>query len=233
MPVLSAPEVNRKDSGTTVGIFVTIAFRLIAGRPFLRCNREPVSPMLCLEVCVELMNPENVVVDHKEIYSGIIVKLHVDTVRLPSGRTAVREVMVHPGGVVAIPVLDDGRLLLVRQFRYPLGKFILELPAGKLDQSLPPQETIAHEIEEECGYRAASLDYQCSFYTSPGISNEIIHFYLAHGLAPVQQSLQEGEHITVEALSLDDCLTKMEAGEIADAKTILGILWYQRKLKVK
>jgi len=189
--------------------------------------------MLGIAADMETTNPENVVIDHKEIYSGIIVKLHVDTIRLPSGRTAVREVMLHPGGVVAIPVLDDGRLLLIRQFRYPLGKFILELPAGKLDHNLPPEDTIALEIEEECGYRAANLDFQCSFYTSPGISNEIIHFYLARGLAPVRQSLQEGEHITVEALSLDECLTKMETGEIVDAKTILGILWYQRKLNVK
>ncbi len=179
------------------------------------------------------MNPETEVIDHREIYSGVIVKLHVDTVRLPSGRTAIREVMLHPGGVVAIPVLDDGRVLLIRQFRYPLGKYILELPAGKLDHDLPPRDTVALEIEEECGFRASTLDYQCSFYTSPGISNEIIHFYVARGLTPVRQSLQEGEHITVEALSLDDCLHRLETGEIADAKTILGILWYQSKLNVK
>ena len=105
---------------------------------------------------MEAENPEDVVIDHKEIYSGIIVKLHVDTIRLPSGSTAIREVILHPGGVVAIPVLDDGRLLLIRQFRYPLKKFILEFPAGKLDHNLSPQDTVALEIEEECGFRAAS-----------------------------------------------------------------------------
>ncbi len=189
--------------------------------------------MLSPRTDMDTQNPENVVIDHKEIYNGIIVRLQVDTIRLPSGKEAVREVMLHPGGVVALPVLDDGRLLLIRQFRYPLGKFIMELPAGKLDHALSPQETVALEIEEECGYRAASLEYQCSFYTSPGISNEIIHFFVARGLTPVSQSLQEGEHITVEALSLEECLSRMEAGEIADAKTILGILWYRRKLNVK
>ena len=182
---------------------------------------------------METRNPENVVLDHKEIYSGIIVKLQVDTIRLPSGNTAIREVMLHPGGVVAVPVLDDGRLLLVRQFRYPLQKYILELPAGKLDHDLSPQDTIALEIEEECGFHASAIEYQCSFYTSPGISNEIIHFFIARGLSPVRQSLQEGEHITVEALTVDECLSKMETGAIADGKTILGILWYRKKLNVK
>ncbi len=189
--------------------------------------------MLSTSATMDTQNPEDVVIEQKQIYSGIIVKLQLDTIRLPSGKTALREVVLHPGGVVALPVLEDGRLLLVRQFRYPLGKFILELPAGKLDHDLPPRDTMALEIEEECGYRPAALEYQCSFYTSPGISNEIIHFFIARGLAPVRQSLQEGEHITVEALSLEECLKKMESGDIADAKTILGILWYRRKLNVK
>jgi len=189
--------------------------------------------MLSTAVPMEIKNPENVVLDHKEIYNGIIARLHVDTIQLPSGNKAIREVMLHPGGVVAVPVLEDGRVLLIRQFRYPLRKYILELPAGKLDHGLSPQDTIALEIEEECGFRAAAIDYQCSFYTSPGISNEIIHFFIARGLSPVAQSLQEGEHITVEALTLDECLSKMETGEIADGKTILGILWYLKKLNVK
>lgn len=171
------------------------------------------------------------VINHREIYSGIIVKLHVDTIQTPSGGTAIREVMLHPGGVVAVPVLDDGRLLLVRQFRYPLKKYILELPAGKLDHDLSPHDTIALEIEEECGFRAAAIEYQCSFYTSPGISNEIIHLFVASGLTATRQALQEGEHITVEALSVEQCLDKMRTGEIADGKTILGIFWHLQKLK--
>jgi len=97
---------------------------------------------------MESKNPEDEILEHREIYDGIIAKLHVDTIQLPSGRKAIREVMLHPGGVVAVPVLDDGRLLLIRQFRYPLRKFILELPAGKLDHGLPPLETVALEIEE-------------------------------------------------------------------------------------
>jgi ADP-ribose pyrophosphatase len=172
-------------------------------------------------------NPETAVVSHEEIYRGKIVTLHVDTILQPSGRTTIREVVLHPGGVTAVPVLDDGRILLIRQFRYPIGKFILELPAGKLDSGQPPQETVARELEEEIGYRAGALKYETTFYTTPGISNEAIHFFIARELTQCAQRLEEGEHLTVEAYSMDECLEKIKAGEISDGKTILGILWYK------
>ena len=178
---------------------------------------------------MDLENPETAVLEHREVYQGKIVNLHVDTVRLDSGRSVVREVVRHPGGVVALPVLDDGRLLLIRQFRYPLQKFILEFPAGKLDSNQPPLETITRELEEESGYRAGSIEYQFSFYTTPGISDEIIHLFLATNLTPVSQRLEEGEHITVEAYSADQCLEMIRAGQIADGKTILALLWFRLK----
>ncbi len=182
---------------------------------------------------MESKNPETVVSEHREIYHGTIVNLDVDTVRLESGRNFIREVIRHPGGVVAVPVLDDGRLLLLRQFRYPLQKFILEFPAGKLDTNQPPLETILREVEEESGYRAGSMEYQFSFYTTPGISDEIIHLFLATNLSPVRQRLEEGEHITVEAYTVDRCIEMVHTGEIADGKTILGLLWYRLKNAVK
>jgi ADP-ribose pyrophosphatase len=172
-------------------------------------------------------NPETVVLQHDEYYRGLIVTLFVDRIQLASGATAIREVVQHPGGVVAVPVLDDGRILLIRQFRYPLGKYILELPAGKLDIGLSPLETITREIEEETGHKAADISFQMTFYTTPGISNEVIHLYIARGLTPVAQSLEEGEHITVEPYTLDECLESIRRGDIADAKTILGLLWYR------
>ena len=178
-------------------------------------------------------NPETDVLNHKDIYSGKIVKLYVDTIRQPSGSTTIREVVVHPGGVTAVPVLDDGRILLIRQFRYPIGKYILELPAGKLDSGQPPLETVARELEEEIGYRAGSLTHECTFYTTPGICTESIHLFLARGLTPCKQHLEEGEHITVEAHTIEECLKKMETGEIRDGKTILGILWYRMKFILK
>lgn len=176
---------------------------------------------------MEFENPEKSVIDHQEIYRGKIVTLHVDTIRQASGSTTIREVVLHPGGVTAVPVLDDGRLLLIRQFRYPVGKFILELPAGKLDSGQPPLETMAREMEEETGYRAGVLSYQFSFYTTPGISDERIHFFIARDLTRCAQRLEEGEHITPEAYSPGECMNKIKTGEINDAKTVLGILWYQ------
>jgi ADP-ribose pyrophosphatase len=128
--------------------------------------------------------------------------------------------------VTAIPVLKDGRLLLIRQFRYPIGKYILELPAGKLDSGQTPLETIAREIEEETGYCAGTITHEGSFYTTPGFSNECIHLFLARDLTLKAQRLEEGEHITVEPHSLEECLEKIRTGEINDGKTILGILWY-------
>jgi ADP-ribose pyrophosphatase len=171
-------------------------------------------------------NPETAVLSHQEIYRGKIVTLNVDTIRQASGRDTIREVVLHPGGVTAVPVLKDGRILLIRQFRYPIGKFILELPAGKLDSGQPPHETVAREIEEETGYSAGSITDQGTFYTTPGISNESIHLFFASDLILKVQRLEEGEHITVEAYSLDECIQKIRTGEINDGKTILGILWY-------
>lgn len=178
---------------------------------------------------MEFENPETTVIDHKEVYRGKIVALHVDTIRQQSGNSTVREVVLHPGGVTAIPVLDDGRILLIRQFRYPIGKFILELPAGKLDPGETPAAAIARELEEEIGHTARALNHECTFYPTPGISNEAIHLYTARELVPCPQRLEEGEHITVEAYTLQECLEKIATGEITDGKTIIGILWRQRK----
>jgi ADP-ribose pyrophosphatase len=175
------------------------------------------------------LNPEATILDHTEVYSGKIVKLHVDTIQLKSGKTALREVVVHPGGVTAAPILEDGRIMLIRQFRYPIGKFILELPAGKLDSGQTPLDTMARELEEEIGYSAGQLTLECTFYPTPGISNEAIHFFVAHDLTRCPQRLEEGEHITLEAYTIEECLQKIDTGEITDGKTILGILWYQRK----
>jgi ADP-ribose pyrophosphatase len=178
-------------------------------------------------------NPESHIVDHQELYRGKIVNLFVDTIQQSSGRKAIREVIVHPGGVAAVPVLEDGRIVLVRQYRYPLGKYILELPAGKLDSNQSPAETIGRELEEEIGYRAEDLSYECSFYSSPGICTEVIHLFIARSLLAVPQRLEEGEHITVEVHSLDECMQKIASGEIADGKSILGILWYKTKIDLK
>jgi ADP-ribose pyrophosphatase len=182
---------------------------------------------------MESMEPKSIILDHRDIYRGKIVRLYVDTIQYASGRTAVREVVAHPGGVAAVPVLEDGRIILVRQFRYPLGKYILELPAGKLDSNQSPAETMHRELEEETGYRAGELSYECGFYSTPGVCDEVIHLFIARSLTPVVQRLEEGEHITVEMHTLEECLREMGTGTIADGKTILGILWYRAKIGLK
>ena len=172
-------------------------------------------------------NPETEILSHREVYSGKIVKLHLDAIRRESGGSNIREVVRHPGGVAAIPVLDDGRIVLIRQFRYPLGKYIWEIPAGKMDSGQTPRDTIARELEEEIGYTAGKLTEMCSFYTSPGFCDEIIHMFIAGNLAPRAQRLEEGEYIVPEARTLDECLEMITSGEIMDGKSILGILWFQ------
>ncbi len=174
-------------------------------------------------------NPETAVEQHEVIYRGKIIDLEVDSVRLPSGRAVIREVVKHPGGVVVVPVLEGGKLLIIRQFRYPLKKYILEFPAGKLDSGQSPLDTARRELEEETGFEAASLHHEFSFYTSPGICDEVIHLFMAAGLTQAEQRLEEGEHITVESHTLEECLRMITSGEIADAKTIMGILWYQHQ----
>jgi ADP-ribose pyrophosphatase len=175
-------------------------------------------------------NPETIIASHEVKYRGKIVKVEVDTVTLATGRNVIREVIKHPGGVVAVPVLEDGSLLLIRQFRYPLQKYILEFPAGKLDSGQTPLETIQRELEEETGYRADRMRFLTAFYTTPGFCDEIIHCFLATGLTQIGQRLEEGEHITVEKYPLRECLRMIESGEIEDGKTILGILWYNRMI---
>jgi ADP-ribose pyrophosphatase len=175
-------------------------------------------------------HPETEVVRHDVLYQGKVVDLYVDTLLMPSGRKAIREVVTHPGGVVVVPVLEDGRLVLLRQFRYPLQTFILEFPAGKLDSNQTPVDTARRELEEESGYRAENMHFELSFHTSPGFCNEIIHLFLASGLTQVEQRLEEGEQISVEIVTVEECMKMIESGEIADAKTILGLLWYRHRL---
>ena len=173
-------------------------------------------------------NPETEILSRREVYNGKIVKLNVDVIRQESGESTIREVVLHPGGVAAIPVLDDGRIMLIRQFRYPLKKYIWEIPAGKLDSGQTPRDTIARELEEEIGYSAGTLTEACSFYASPGFCDEVIHLFVARGLVPCAQRLETGEHIRPEARTPGECIRMIAGGEIMDGKSILGILWFQQ-----
>ncbi len=163
--------------------------------------------------------------DRREVYSGRIIRVGVDQVEMESGFRTLREVVHHPGGAVALARSPEGKILFVRQPRYPLDRQLLELPAGKLDGGEDPAEAVRRELEEETGYVAERWTHLSSFYSSPGFCTELLHLYLAEGLRPGSIKPEHDEMITVESYTLEESLDLVRRGEIQDAKTILGILW--------
>ena len=163
-------------------------------------------------------------VERKQVYSGRIVDLIVDNIEV-NGRQAIREVVKHPGGVVILVEAEDGRIPFVKQTRYPLGKPLLELPAGKLDAGEEPHHSAVRELEEETGIRAEHLDHVYSFYTSPGFCTELLHLYHTDRFQRTASKLDHDEDIVVEYYSLEEALEMCRKGEIVDGKTILALHW--------
>ena len=162
--------------------------------------------------------------ESRRVYEGRVVSLRVDRVKLPDGRSAVREVVEH-APVVAIVALDSrGDVLLVRQFRLPVKQSLLEIPAGGVDSGETAEEAAQRELQEETGQRAGRLERLCSFFASPGYCDEYMHLYLATGLEPSALAADADESIEVVRKPLDEALRLIERGEICDAKTIVG-LW--------
>lgn len=163
-------------------------------------------------------------VSTRRIFRGRVVGLRVDDVQLPGGRRSQREI-VEARGAVGIVALDaQENLLLVRQFRKPVEQEMWEIPAGTLEPGEPPLECARRELAEETGYRAETIEPMLSFYTSPGFCDEEMHLFLALRLTPGQQSLEDDESLWVSKVPLARALEMVRAGEIVDAKTILGIL---------
>jgi ADP-ribose pyrophosphatase len=161
------------------------------------------------------------------LYTGKVFDMIVDQVEYPSGKKGVREIAHHPGGAVVVPLFDSGDVLMVRQLRYPLGKHILELPAGKLDKGEDPRHAAHRELEEETGWIAGSLEKLTSIYTTPGFCDEELHIFLARGLeaSPDGHKREEGEQtMTLHTLPLSDAVKLVFSGELKDSKTIVGIL---------
>jgi ADP-ribose pyrophosphatase len=145
------------------------------------------------------------------------------------GGSEARELVVHPGAVVILPLLDDGRIVMIRNQRFTVERTLWELPAGTRDPNEPVRECAARELEEETGYRAANLVPLLSFYTAPGVSNERMHAFVATGLTAVAQRLDATEQIEVFPLAPAEITRMLRAGEIEDAKSI-AVLLYQRML---
>lgn len=168
------------------------------------------------------------------LYTGKVFDLIVDRVQYPSGTIGVREIAHHPGGAVVVPIMDDGRVMMVQQLRYPLGKHILELPAGKLNKGEDPELAARRECEEETGWTPTTLKRLTSIYTTPGFCDEELHLYLGTGLrqSPDGHKREEGEFsMTVHLLPLADAVRMAINGELQDGKTIIGLLLAERHLR--
>ena len=166
-------------------------------------------------------------VAEREVYAGQRTTVVVATFEAPDGSTFERDIVRHPGAVGVVPIVDEGTAaLLVRQFRAPFGREVLEIPAGIRDvPGEPPEQTARRELEEEVGMRAGRVERLCEFYNAAGGSDEITHVYMALDLDPCDAAPQgiEEAHMTVERVSLDDVPTLIAAGSLTDAKTIIGL----------
>jgi ADP-ribose pyrophosphatase len=145
----------------------------------------------------------------------------------PDGARHVREVVRHPGAVVVLPLLADGRVCLIENYRVAVGQTLWELPAGTLEPNEDPAETARRELAEETGYRAGRIEHLLSFYTSPGVLDERMHLYLATELAAGPLQLEAGEDIRPRLVAWDEALAMLARGEIRDAKSIAGLLYYR------
>jgi ADP-ribose pyrophosphatase len=160
----------------------------------------------------------------REVFKGRTVRLDVDRVRLPNGREMDFEMIRHPGAAAVVPLLPSGEVLLIRQYRYATGGYLLELPAGKLDPGEAPESCARRELEEETGYRAGELAPLGWIWTTPGFTDERIWLYLATELTESRQELQDDEVLTLEKLPWEEAIAKASAGEIHDCKTVCAIL---------
>src|SRR5438046_9798123 len=161
--------------------------------------------------------------DSKTIFSGRVFQVTVDTVR-ENGETYIREVVHHKGSAVILPAFDDGTIALVRQYRHPAVKYLLELPAGTLNERERPEEGAARELEEELGLQAGRLEKLSEFFVSPGFCEEKMWLYLATEMTETAQRLEDDEILEVVRLPIEQALRMITDGEIEDAKTIIGLM---------
>jgi ADP-ribose pyrophosphatase len=184
-----------------------------------------------MNVEVEVVHDDTHLVETKVggelIYDGNFLKVRRDTVHLPNGNHATREYVVHPGAVVVIAQLDDGRYLIERQHRYPVGRVMTEFPAGKLDPGEDPLVCGKRELFEETGYTAAQWAYAGALHLAIAYSTEIIHIFFARGLRAGQRQLDEDEFLDVGTMSLPELLAASRDGHLTDAKTLTCLLWLQ------
>jgi ADP-ribose pyrophosphatase len=164
----------------------------------------------------------------ERVLDGKLVKVNADRVRLPSGRESYREYVLHPGAVVIAAFVDDDTIVLEHQYRYPVRRHFIELPAGKIDTGEPHAMTAARELREETGYEARHWAHVATMHMGIGYSNEVIELHVAKGLSQVGHRLDDGEFLEVFTLPFQHAIEMVGDGRITDAKTSISLLWLER-----
>lgn len=167
------------------------------------------------------------------VYEGKVFGVRRDEVVEPTGVRATREVITHPGSVVVLPVLSDGRIVMIRQYRHATRQFLWELVAGRIDEGENPRQAAARELIEETGYRARKFRVFLDVFPTPGFLEERMYILLAEGVTPGKATPEEDEKIEVKTYSPKELETMIGAGKLRDAKSIAGILYYLRFLAPK
>ncbi|MCE2456867.1 MAG: NUDIX hydrolase [Dehalococcoidia bacterium] len=163
-------------------------------------------------------------INQETVFSGRIIEARVDTVLMPDGKQIIREVVQHPGAVAIIPIDREDNVLLVRQYRYPAGQSLLELPAGVIEEGESPDDTAQRELQEEIGYATRDLRALGGVYSSPGFCTEFLYLYIARDLVPSQLPADDDEDINVETIPMSRVDRLIRLGEIQDAKSVAGLL---------
>ena len=166
------------------------------------------------------------------IFDGQMLKLRIDTVQMPSGRTSTREIVEHRDVVVIVAVDADDNVLMVRQFRQPLGKELLEIPAGGIDGNETPEEAVLREMQEETGYLPRKIERLGGFYSAPGFCTEYMHLFLATDLTPSRLTAEDTEVIRLERLPISKISSLVTSGGLHDAKSIAGLLTFLEHRKI-
>jgi len=169
-------------------------------------------------------------VESRRVYTGKIISVDVDTVRFPDGSTGELEMIRHPGASAIVPFLSDPRgedpqVLMIRQYRYAADGYLYEIPAGRLDQGENPRDCAVRELKEETGCTAEHFDHLLTMYTTPGFTDEKIHLFMATGLVAGETKHEVDEFLDLHPMRLSRALEMVEAGEIQDAKTVIGLLF--------
>ena len=172
-------------------------------------------------------------IESQNIFTGAVFSVERDRLREENGSEIVREVVRHAGGAGCLPLFDDGRVALVKQYRHPARRELLEIPAGKIEAGETPMECAAREVEQEIGFRVGRIEPLAEFYSTPGFCEERLYVYLATELEQAEQNLDHDEFVEIVYLPLNEAVAMAERGEIEDSKTIIALLLAARKVRLK